>query len=187
MAARRTLSLVLLAILTAIWIGAWIPQVAHSAEPTLTATVLRVIDGDTLEVHLDGRTDRVRLIGVDTPETVHPEGGVEPWGPEASSFTKTLLPPGTQVRLQLDVQQRDRYGRLLVHLYLLDGQMSMVPRRADRQILTRTRLVARRPARWTTAPSPAPWHVRGPWQWPRATTPGRPPLDAHRKSRPRGR
>lgn len=87
------------------------------------AVVTRVIDGDTLEVRLDGRQETVRLIGVDTPETVHPRIGVELWGPEASAFTKGLLPPATRVRLELDVQERDQYGRLLAYVYLPDGRM----------------------------------------------------------------
>ena len=95
---------------------------AASSSATLTASVVRVIDGDTIDVSLDGQQERVRLVGVDTPETVHPEIGVEPWGPEASNFTKTLLPSGTKVRLEFDVQERDRYGRRLAYLYLRDGR-----------------------------------------------------------------
>ena len=95
----------------------------HAAPARLPATVVRVVDGDTLIVRLDGREETVRLIGVDTPETVHPTIGVEPGGPEASAFTKRLLPPGTTVRLELDVQERDRYGRLLAYVYLPDGRM----------------------------------------------------------------
>ena len=49
--------------------------------------------------------------------------GVEPFGPEASDFTRSLLPPGTQVRLEFDVQERERYGRLLAYVYLPDGRM----------------------------------------------------------------
>lgn len=96
---------------------------SNGAPAQLPAAVTRVIDGDTIEVSLDGRQETVRLIGVDTPETVHPRVGVEPWGPEASAFTKRLLPPGTRVRLELDVQERDPYGRLLAYVYLPDGRM----------------------------------------------------------------
>ncbi|MEW6047303.1 MAG: thermonuclease family protein, partial [Bacillota bacterium] len=94
------------------------PSPAH-----LLATVVRVVDGDTLVVRLDGREETVRLIGADTPETVHPTVGLEPGGPEASAYTKALLPPGTRVSLELDVEQRDRYGRLLAYVYLADGRM----------------------------------------------------------------
>ncbi len=94
------------------------------AEPAnLTATVVRVVDGDTLVIQMGGRQETVRLIGVDTPETVHPTIGVQRGGPEASAFTRRLLPPGTRVTLELDVQQRDRYGRLLAYVYLPDGRM----------------------------------------------------------------
>ena len=94
----------------------------HAADQALTAEVVRVVDGDTVVIQLDAREESIRLIGVDTPETVQPTLGVEPFGPEASAFTKSLLPPGTQVRLELDVQERDRYGRLLAYVYLTDGR-----------------------------------------------------------------
>jgi len=80
------------------------------------AAVIRVVDGDTLVVELDGRQERVRLIGVDTPE-VH--GQVEPYGAEASAFAQERL-TGAEVSLELDVGERDRYGRLLAYLWLGD-------------------------------------------------------------------
>ena len=61
--------------------------------------------------------ERVRLLGVDTPETVKPDTPVECFGPEASARTKELLPPGTAVRVQRDTEARDRYDRLLVYLW----------------------------------------------------------------------
>jgi micrococcal nuclease len=79
----------------------------------------RVIDGDTVVVT---GGERVRLIGIDTPETRHPDRGVECFGREASAHTERLLPPGEPVRLVYDVERRDRYGRTLAHLYRLrDG------------------------------------------------------------------
>ena len=96
---------------------------AQTGPARLTATVVRVVDGDTVVVRIGSRQETVRLIGVDTPETVHPTIGVEPGGPEASAFTRRMLPPGTRVTLELDVQERDRYGRLLAYLYLPDGRM----------------------------------------------------------------
>ncbi|HEY8346960.1 MAG TPA: thermonuclease family protein [Symbiobacteriaceae bacterium] len=83
----------------------------------ITVPVVAVVDGDTIKVFIDGRTETVRLIGVDTPETVHPEKGVEPYGPEASAYTKQRL-SGQQVRLEFDVQERDHYGRLLAYVWL---------------------------------------------------------------------
>jgi micrococcal nuclease len=82
-----------------------------------TARVVRVVDGDTIEVSLNGTTEKVRLIGVDTPETVHPTIGVEPYGKEASNFTKEKLTDQT-VKLEFDVEERDRYGRLLAYVWL---------------------------------------------------------------------
>lgn len=80
--------------------------------------VLETIDGDTLEVVIDGRRERVRLLGVDTPETKHPTKPVECFGPEAAAFLESLLPKGTEVRAVRDVEARDRFGRLLLHLFV---------------------------------------------------------------------
>lgn len=88
------------------------------ADPEQTYVVERVIDGDTL---LLTNGERLRLLGVDTPETVHPSQSVEPLGPEASQFTKRLA-EGKIVRLGFDKERRDRYGRLLVYVYI-DGLM----------------------------------------------------------------
>lgn len=76
-----------------------------------------VIDGDTFILE---NGERVRLIGVDAPETVHPQKPVEYFGKEASDYAKRML-EGKKVRLELDVQERDRYGRLLAYVYLEDG------------------------------------------------------------------
>ncbi len=86
------------------------------------ATVDRVVDGDTVVVDIDGQRETVRLIGIDTPETVKPNSPVECFGPEASAATKALLPEGTPVRLERDVEARDDYDRLLVYLHRsIDG------------------------------------------------------------------
>ena len=82
-----------------------------------SATVTRVIDGDTIVVALGGHDERVRLIGIDTPETVSPVKPVQCYGKQASNHTKALLPPGTAVRLVRDVEARDVYGRLLAYVY----------------------------------------------------------------------
>jgi micrococcal nuclease len=83
------------------------------------SSVARVIDGDTIEVA--GGT-RVRLIGVDTPETVDPGRPVGCFGPEATRYANELIPPGTRIRLVYDVQRRDAYGRTLAYVYKLsDG------------------------------------------------------------------
>ena len=80
-------------------------------------TVVRVVDGDTVEVRVGGTAERVRLIGVDTPETKRPDTPVECYGPEAAAFTERLVPAGTEVRLERDIENRDAYGRLLGYLY----------------------------------------------------------------------
>lgn len=90
-----------------------------------TAEVTRVIDGDTLQVEMNGTTERVRLIGVDTPETVHPTLGEEPYGKEASRFTKEQL-TGKTVQLEFDVEERDQYGRLLAYVWLDDEMFNRI-------------------------------------------------------------
>ncbi|MFN2607538.1 MAG: thermonuclease family protein [Acidimicrobiales bacterium] len=81
------------------------------------ATIVRVVDGDTVIVSLSGRQERVRLIGVDTPESVKPNTPVQCFALEASARTKALLPPGTGVLLERDADLRDRYKRLLAYIY----------------------------------------------------------------------
>lgn len=87
------------------------------------AELRTVVDGDTITVHIDGRTERVRLIGIDTPETKKPDTPVECFGPEASAFTTKLLPVGTPLHLQRDVEARDKYGRLLAYVYRVKDGM----------------------------------------------------------------
>lgn len=89
-------------------------------------TLTRHIDGDTVHVTLENpppglnRVEKIRMIGVDTPETVHPGRGVEYFGREASDFTKKAL-LGKVVYIALDWDTRDRYGRLLAYIYTPDG------------------------------------------------------------------
>lgn len=84
----------------------------------LPATVTYVVDGDTLDVKFeDGKTERVRMLLVDTPETKHPRLGVQPFGPESSKFAKSQL-TGKKVGVELDVSERDKYGRLLAYIWL---------------------------------------------------------------------
>ncbi len=85
-----------------------------------TAVVLKVVDGDTVDVRFRGHEERVRLLNVDTPETVDPDAPVECLGPEASEFLSSALPVGTRVRLAFDHDLRDRYGRLLAGVYRQD-------------------------------------------------------------------
>ena len=79
--------------------------------------VEKVVDGDTIDVALAGRTERVRLLGIDTPESVKPDTPVQCFGHEASARMRALLPDRTPVRLVRDVEERDSFGRLLAYVY----------------------------------------------------------------------
>ena len=87
------------------------------------ATVIYVSDGDTIGIEIDGVEERVRLIGIDTPETKKPNTPIECFGPEATDFTESLLPKGTPLHVQRDVEARDVYGRLLAYVYRSDDGM----------------------------------------------------------------
>jgi micrococcal nuclease len=80
------------------------------------AHVVRVVDGDTILVRVAGAKERVRLIGIDTPETVKPNTPVQCFGRAASAAAHRML-DGRDVRLVGDVEARDRYGRLLAYVY----------------------------------------------------------------------
>jgi micrococcal nuclease len=80
------------------------------------AVVVRPVDGDTIIARVGGREVAVRLIGIDTPESVARDRPVECFGPEAKSRAAALLPPGTAIRLERDVEPRDRYDRLLAYV-----------------------------------------------------------------------
>lgn len=84
----------------------------------------RVIDGDTLVVSQGGKLVTVRVLGIDTPETVKPGAPVDCGGPEASARTKKLLPAGSSITLVDDPNQPvvDRYGRRLAHVVMSDKQ-----------------------------------------------------------------
>lgn len=78
--------------------------------------VVRVVDGDTIRVQLGGREERVRYIGVDTPESVKPDAPVECFGVRAASANERLV-AGEDVTLEVGVEARDRYGRLLAYVH----------------------------------------------------------------------
>ncbi len=83
-----------------------------------SARLERVIDGDTIVVQVGGREERVRYIGVDTPETVKPNTPVQCFGPQAHDLNARLLGAvGTPLTLRFDRELRDRYGRLLAYVY----------------------------------------------------------------------
>jgi micrococcal nuclease len=89
-----------------------------SNEPTETETVrvVRVVDGDTIRVDLPSGEEAVRYIGIDTPESVKPGSPVECFAKRASAFNERLV-SGERVRLVRDVEERDRFGRLLAYVY----------------------------------------------------------------------
>jgi len=93
------------------------------AQPEMLAPgvyrVDRVVDGDTLVL---ANQHRVRLIGADTPETVRPNHPVEPWGPEATEFTRRFV-AGGEVRIQFDGRRKDKYGRYLAHVWVGDRML----------------------------------------------------------------
>lgn len=110
--ARWALAIVLVVLLA---VGA----LPADAGKSLTGTVTRVVDGDTIHVELDGRVEKVRYIGMDTPELHHPARGEEPGGREAADINRRLV-LGKTVRLELDVRERDRYRRLLAYVWVGD-------------------------------------------------------------------
>ncbi len=98
-----------------------LPAPVASQGDSATVQVVRVIDGDTIQVCcVFGDRVTVRYVGVDTPEIHHPMKGVEPYGKEASEANRKLV-DGKTVRLEFDVQEQDRYGRLLAYVYLEEG------------------------------------------------------------------
>ena len=106
----------------AILVAGMLALITEAQFEPIRATVVRVIDGDTIRVRVEGKEYAVRLIGVDTPETVHPTKTVQLFGAEASAFTKASL-EGKTVLLEADPtgDTRDRYGRLLRCVHL-DGE-----------------------------------------------------------------
>ena len=124
MSRRRRVSLATLAVVAVVLaLGACgrlsgEPGASPGAAPSgLSAAVVeRVVDGDTAIFRLEnGTRERVRFIGVDTPESTTKH---EPFGDEASAYTKSVLMPGRRVLLERDAEERDRYGRLLAYIWL---------------------------------------------------------------------
>ena len=111
---RRTLPWVLVVLLAAGY--GWAQRGEDGGSASTTARVLRVVDGDTILVAVGGRQERVRYIGVDTPETVKPHTRVQCFGKRASAANRRLV-DGREVRLVADAEARDRYGRLLAYVY----------------------------------------------------------------------
>lgn len=113
-------SFVLLLLVALVLLRPWEELGRDEPPASAWAYVTRVVDGDTVEVQLDGAREDVRYIGVDTPETVKPDTPVQCFGPQASSFNHRLV-EHRRVRLVFGVERRDVYGRLLAYVYL-DGR-----------------------------------------------------------------
>jgi micrococcal nuclease len=93
-------------------------QKQEDSKPKLpTATVTRVVDGDTIEIMFKGKEEDVRLLLIDTPETKHPQKPVEAFGPEASQFVKDTL-EGKEVGIKVGKEERDKYNRLLAYVFI---------------------------------------------------------------------
>lgn len=99
-----------------LWPAAGLPEAPRS----LSGTVVGLVDGDTIRVRVNGRIEKVRYIGINTPETHHPTKGRQPGGLEAAEANRRLV-AGKPVRLEPDVQLRDRYGRLLAYVWVRHG------------------------------------------------------------------
>lgn len=99
------------------------PPGAAPEVPAGQAVIVRVVDGDTVVARLRSGEERVRLIGIDTPETKKPDTPVECFGAESSARLGQLLPAGTTVRFERDVDERDRYGRLLAYAHRLGDDL----------------------------------------------------------------
>ena len=110
---RARLVLALAAVVALVFAGR---EAAVPDGPREVGRVVRVVDGDTIHVQLDGRREKVRYIGVDTPESVKPGTPVQCFAKRAGAFNRHLV-AGERVRLVLDAEHRDRYGRLLAYVY----------------------------------------------------------------------
>lgn len=120
----------LLALLLALGAGALL-TLTHNAQeadsdaspaPYVYYPVTQIVDGDTIKIRIEGSVETLRLIGINTPETVDPRKPVECFGKQASDAAKSLL-SGKRVRIEEDPTQstRDKYGRLLAYIWLEDG------------------------------------------------------------------
>ena len=124
--ARRLLPVIVL-------LGLVLPASGQSA---LEGAVVRIVDGDTIHVRVDGRVEKVRYIGVNTPEVHHPRKGEEPGGRAAAAVNRDLV-TGRRVRLELDAQSRDRHGRLLAYVWVDDTMINAeLVRRGFAQVMT---------------------------------------------------
>lgn len=110
-------------VVSALALALWQSSASDQPETTTAderAVIDWVIDGDTVDVVIAGARERVRLIGVDAPESVSRDTPEQCFGAEASEALRGVLPSGLEVRIERDAEGRDRYGRLLLYLYRVD-------------------------------------------------------------------
>ena len=128
-------------------------------------TVLKVVDGDTIHVNANGQKLKIRMIGLDTPETVDPRKPVQCFGREASAQAKTIL-GGQQVYLETDPSQDtiDKYGRTLAYVWTASGRLFNLDMIADGYAFEYTYdLPYRYQADFKTAEGDARTQSRGLW------------------------
>lgn len=116
---KRIYSIILIVLVLLISMVGICQQAGKNKTNLYEAVVLRVVDGDTIIVALNNREERIRMIGVDAPESVslnEEENTV--WGQAASEYTKSVLEPGTNIWLTFDIEERDQYGRMLAYIWL---------------------------------------------------------------------
>ena len=100
------------------------------------ASVVRVVDGDTFVASVNGAEEKIRLIGIDTPESVHPDKSKNTeQGKEASEYTKSMLQPGTKIWLEADVEDEDKYNRKLRYAWLQEPEDSNSEEEAKSKML----------------------------------------------------
>lgn len=100
-------------------------KICYTYDATLTnmsklydATVVRVVDGDTVVLNYNNKEVKARLLGIDTPETVHPTKPLQFYGKEASNFVKSTLHYNKNIKIEFDEDKEDYFGRLLVYIWL---------------------------------------------------------------------
>jgi micrococcal nuclease len=117
-------------------LGVLLAVAGQAGDRALEGDVVRVVDGDTIHVRVGERVEKVRYIGVNTPELSHPTKGAEPGGREATGVNRDLV-GGRRVRLELDVQERDRYQRLLAYVWVGERMVNAeLVRRGYAQVMT---------------------------------------------------
>lgn len=143
---------------------------ASPPRPDGSAEIVRVLDGDTAIMQIGGVEESVRFLGIDAPEIAHPDQPEECFGPQASARARALLPPGTAVRLERDLEARDRYDRILAYVHREEDEvfvnealvregfadvLSIEPNAAHEADLARARAEARDGARglWSHCPA----------------------------------